>query len=178
MPKAKPDEGIVHRIELQQTEREILEMAGAAYSFDRVTRPIVALINDNTTMLLILTTVAGWLGMKFIPPALSELERDLRTSFILLTSFLDQYELAVEQGLVDRQSLTDLLLQTVDPAGLRRGPLIALIDLINPEGRQDVAQGYSYARPEGWAEAIFGGGQAPILNPDGSEWQPGDPRPY
>jgi len=178
MPKAKPDEVIVHRIELQQTEREILEMAGAAYSFDRVTRPIVALINDNTTMLLILTTVAGWLGIKYIPPALSELEGDLRGAFVLLRSFQEQYESAVEQGLVDRKSLTDLLLQTVDPANLRSGPLVGLVNLINPEGRQDVAQGYSYARPEGWAEAIFGGGQQPILNPDGSEWQPGDPRPY
>lgn len=178
MPKSKPDEVIGHRIELQQTERELLEMVGAAYSFDRITKPIVALINDNTTMLLILTAVAGWLGMKFIPPALSELERDLRTSFILLRSFQEQYESAVEQGLVDRKSLTDLLLQTVDPAELRKGPLIGLINLINPSGRQDVQQGYSYERPEGWAEAVYGGGQATILNPDGSEWQPGDPRPY
>lgn len=171
MPKAKPDEVIVHRIELQQTERELLEMAGAAYSFDRVTRPIVALINDNTTMLLILTTVAGWLGMKYIPPALSELERDLRTSFILLRSFQEQYEAAVEQGLVDRQSLTDLLFQTVDPAGIRKGPLVGLVNLINPEGRQDVAQGYSYSRPPGWAEDLFGPQEPP-------EWTPGTPRPY
>ena len=108
MPKAKPDEIIGHRIELQQSEREILEMVGAAYSFDRITRPIVALINDNTTMLLILTTVAGWLGIKYIPPALSELQGDLKGAFVLLRSFQEQYESAVEQGLVDRKSLTDL----------------------------------------------------------------------
>ena len=178
MPKAKPDEVIVHRIELQQTEREILEMAGAAYSFDRVTRPIVALINDNTTMLLILTTVATMLGIKYIPPALSELEGDLKGAYGLLRSFQEQYESAVDQGLIERQSLTDLLFQTVDPAGIRKGPLVGLVNLINPGGRQDVAQGYSYFRPEGWAESVYGGGQAPILNPDGSEWQPGDPRPY
>lgn len=94
MPKAKPDEVIVHRIELQQSEREMLEMAAGAYTFNKVMQPLVALINDNTTLVLILTTLAGWLGLKYIAPEITE-------TYELITDFKEQYDAALEAGVLD-----------------------------------------------------------------------------
>jgi hypothetical protein len=85
---------IVHRIELQQSERELLEMAAASYSFNRVMTPIVAAINDNTTLLLILTTIAGWLGFKYIIPEITE-------TLDLIEDFQRQYEAAKESGFLE-----------------------------------------------------------------------------
>jgi hypothetical protein len=53
MPKAAPTQVIVHRIELQQTERALLETAVAAYSVRNVTRGIFNLTSDVTTVVIL-----------------------------------------------------------------------------------------------------------------------------
>ncbi len=125
MPKRKPDEVIVHRIELQQTEREALEMAAASYSFRNIANPIINLINDNTSLMLILTLIAGYLGFKWIPPKIEE-------GIDLITDFKDQLDDAVEQGTVARESWNVYRQGSIDPVvgAVRRGPLWGTIDLI------------------------------------------------
>jgi len=116
MPKKKPDQVIVHRIELQETERQLLRDVAFAYSFNRTTSPIVELINDNTTMLLILSAGAAYLGFTYIPPALEE-------GVNLLQDWKDQYDEAVAAGGIIRER--------VDVVGgaITRGPLWGVIDL-------------------------------------------------
>jgi hypothetical protein len=46
MPKSKPDQVIVHRIELQQSERELLEQFVAASSVNRVANGLGSLISS------------------------------------------------------------------------------------------------------------------------------------
>jgi len=116
MPKAAPTQVIVHRIEFQESERELLRDLGMAYSFNKVSQPIVALLNDNTTMLLILTALAGWLGFTYIPPALEE-------GINLVGDFKEQLDSAIEQGTVIRDRI-----ELVDDAR-QRGPLWGTIDL-------------------------------------------------
>lgn len=48
MPKAKPDKIVVHRIELQQTEREALEMMAASYAARNVTQSVSNLLSPFT----------------------------------------------------------------------------------------------------------------------------------
>ena len=43
MPKAKPTQVIVHRIELQQTERELLETYVAAKTLKNLVEPVAAI---------------------------------------------------------------------------------------------------------------------------------------
>ena len=52
MPKTAPDQVIIHRIEFQESEREILRDVALSFNFNRVMQPLVALITDNTTILL------------------------------------------------------------------------------------------------------------------------------
>jgi hypothetical protein len=116
MAKRKPTQVIVHRIELQESEREILRDMALAYNFNRVSQPLVALINDNTTMLLILSAAAAWIGFTYIPPVLEE-------GVNLLQDFKEQLDHAVEQGTILRER--------VDFVGesLGRGPLAGIIDM-------------------------------------------------
>ena len=95
-PKALPDQVIVHRIEFQESEREIIRDLAMAYQFNKVTEPIVELINDNTTMLLILGAAAAYLGFTYIPPKLEE-------GLNLLADFQEQLEHAIEQGVIVRE---------------------------------------------------------------------------
>jgi len=117
MPKAKPDQVIVHRIEFQESERELLRDMAFAYTFNRTTDPLVRLINDNTTMLLILSAAAAYLGFTYIPPVLEE-------GLNVVQDFYDQYQAALEAG--------SILRERVDVVGgaVRRGPLWGLIDMI------------------------------------------------
>ena len=125
MPKRKPDRTIVHRIELQEKERQALEMAAASYSFRNIAKPIITLINDNTSLMLILTLIAGYLGFKWIPPKIEE-------GIDLITDFKAQLDAAVEQGTVVRRSWDVYRQGSIDPAvaAVRRGPLWGTIDLI------------------------------------------------
>lgn len=116
MPKAAPDQVIVHRIEFQESERKLLEDLTTVWSFNRVMDPLVRLINDNTTLLLILTALGGWLGFKFIPPALED-------AYQQVVEFQNQLEAAIEAGTVARERI-DLL-----GNWFIRGPLWGGIDL-------------------------------------------------
>lgn len=117
MPKQKPDRVIVHRIEFQESERELLRDMAFAYSFNRTSAPIVSLINDNTTMLLILSAAAAYLGFTYIPPALEE-------GVNLLGDWKDQYDQAVAAGGIIRERVGFVR----DAA--TRGPLWGGIDLL------------------------------------------------
>jgi hypothetical protein len=57
LPKAKPDQIIIHRIEFQETEREILKSAMTAYSFRNATKGIFNLTSDLTTVVLLIIAV-------------------------------------------------------------------------------------------------------------------------
>ncbi len=59
MPKAAPTQVIIHRIELQETERKMLETAVAAYSIRNVTKGVFNLTSDVTTV-VVLIIVYEW----------------------------------------------------------------------------------------------------------------------
>jgi len=64
--KTKPTQVIVHRIEFQQKEREMLEMISAAYSVGAVVKPITTLFTDEgflifITLLLESMGVTDWM---------------------------------------------------------------------------------------------------------------------
>lgn len=71
MPKAPADQVVIHRIELQDTERAMLETAVAAYSFRNVSRGVFNLTSDVTTV-VILIIVYEWIsGKEIIDDALA-----------------------------------------------------------------------------------------------------------
>ena len=96
MPKAQPTQVIVHRIEFQESERQMLQDLTTVWSFNRVMDPLVRLINDNTTLLLILTALGGWLGFKYIPPALED-------AYQQIVEFQNQLEAAAQEGSLIRE---------------------------------------------------------------------------
>lgn len=54
MPRAKPDQVIIHRLELQESERRMLETAVTAYSIRNVSRGVFNLTSDVTTVVILL----------------------------------------------------------------------------------------------------------------------------
>ena len=54
MPKSKPDQVIIHRIEFQDSERELLRQVAAAYSVDRVTKGVYNMTSDATTVIVLI----------------------------------------------------------------------------------------------------------------------------
>jgi len=116
MPKARPDQVIVHRIELQETERELLSGLTAAFQFNRIADPIVKLLNDvtGTVTLLALIGASGLLaGISFIfifdPDAITD----------PIEQFLGQYREAKEQAIAAGEVY-----------GSAGGPLRGLIDVL------------------------------------------------
>jgi len=116
MPKAKPDQVIVHRIEFQESERELLSGLTAAFQFNRIAEPMVKLLNDVTGTVTVLTLLAasGLLaGVSFIflfdPEAITD----------PVEQFLGQLDDAKEQAAAAGDVYTG--------AG---GPLRGLIDVI------------------------------------------------
>lgn len=114
MPKAKPDQVIVHRLELQETERSILEGLSTAIMFNRIAEPTVKLLNDvtGTITLLSLLGLSGLLaGVTFTyifdPDSLKD----------PLEQFMEQLNQAKERA------------ELVGEAA-KRGPLWGLIDLL------------------------------------------------
>ena len=57
MPKKPADQVIIHRIEFQETERELLKSVLTAYSFRNVTKGIFNLTSDVTTAVLLIIAV-------------------------------------------------------------------------------------------------------------------------
>jgi len=114
MPKAKPDQVVVHRIELQDTERDLLSGLTTAISFRQIADPIVKLLNDVTgtvTLLAILGASGILAGISFTyifdPDAIKD----------PIEQFLEQLDEAKERA------------ELVGEAA-KRGPLWGLIDLI------------------------------------------------
>jgi hypothetical protein len=69
MPKAAPTQVIVHRIELQETERRLLEQATASWSFRNVSKGVFNLTSDLTTV-VVLVIIYEWLtGKKVLSEA-------------------------------------------------------------------------------------------------------------
>jgi len=82
MTKRAPKEVYEFRISMQDKERELLEhlvyVEGTAKAFNQFTEPFVEILKDNTAMLLILTTLAGYLGWDYIVnPALTNIGETL-----------------------------------------------------------------------------------------------------
>jgi len=116
MPKAASTQVIIHRIEFQESEREIIRDLAMTWQATRIAAPIVSLINDNTTLLLILSAVAAWLGLNYIPPALEE-------GYDMILDFQQQLQSALDQGTIIRERV-DLV-----GGAISRGPLWGSIDL-------------------------------------------------
>ncbi|HIA03341.1 MAG TPA: hypothetical protein EYN66_15775 [Myxococcales bacterium] len=117
MPKAKPDQVVVHRIELQDTEREILSGLSTALMFNRVADPIVKLLNDVTgtvTFLTLLAATGVGLGVSFV------FAYDPDVIMDPIEQFLGQLQEAKEQAAALGGDLAD---------AAARGPLWGTIDL-------------------------------------------------
>jgi hypothetical protein len=70
MPKAAASQVIIHRIELQETERELLKSVVTAYSFRNVTKGIFNLTSDVTTVVILLIIAEVVTGKELITGAL------------------------------------------------------------------------------------------------------------
>jgi len=116
MPKTPPDQVIIHRIEFQESEREILRDVALSFNFNRVMQPLVALINDNTTILLILSAIGAWIGLNYIPPLVED-------TYEMVVDFQQQVEAALAQGTLIRERIG------IVEGAVRRGPLWGTIDL-------------------------------------------------
>jgi len=63
MPKSKPDQVIVHRIELQESERRVLEQVAAGYTFRNATKGIFNITSDMTTVIILMIILESvWPG--------------------------------------------------------------------------------------------------------------------
>ena len=76
MPKVKPDQVIRHEIVLGRADRELLTDVVTAYQINRIGTPLVNLLNDNTSLLVIagLLEAAGFIDVvpNWMLPALQE----------------------------------------------------------------------------------------------------------
>jgi hypothetical protein len=148
MPKVKPDQVIRHEIVFGRSERELISDGIAAYQFNRITTPLVALFSDASAMGLILGGLATYYGFKFdiIPGAYDnalDIYNDWRVQY-------DSW----------RETAGDI---RADPLGEILDFIIPNIDF-NPGGRIDPVTGVPVQYPYG-----------PTTPPD---YTPGTPRPY
>lgn len=112
MPKPKPDQVIRHEIVLGRVERELLETANAAYTFNKVSNPLVALISDVSAVTLILSLIATYYGFKW----------DIGTK--VFDNAADAY--------ADFVPYYDTFIATAAPLGTARGGLRVLLDALIP----------------------------------------------
>jgi len=87
MPKPKPDQVIRHEIVLGRSERDLLDSALMAYSFNRVATPTVALLSDISAMSIVLTALGTYLGFKYSVGSLA-----IDTTQDLINDFQAQYD--------------------------------------------------------------------------------------
>ena len=87
MPKPKPDQVIRHEIVLGRSERDLLDSALMAYSFNRVATPTVALLSDISAMSIVLTALGTYLGFKYNVGSLA-----IDTTQDLINDFQAQYD--------------------------------------------------------------------------------------
>lgn len=148
MPKPKPDQVIRHEIVLGRSERELISDGIAAYQFNRITTPLVALFSDASAMGLILGGLATYYGFKFdIIPGAYDNALDIYNDWKI------QYD-------AWRETAGNI---RADPLGEILGFIIPNIDF-NPGGRIDPVTGVPVQYPYG-----------PTTPPD---YTPGTPRPY
>ena len=148
MPKVKPDQVIRHEIVLGRSERDLISDGIAAYQFNRITTPLVALFSDASAMGLILGGLATYYGFKFdIIPGAYDNALDIYNDWKI------QYDSW-------RETAGDI---RSDPLGEILGFIIPNIDF-NPGGRIDPVTGVPVQYPYG-----------PTTPPD---YTPGTPRPY
>lgn len=121
MPKAAPTQVIVHRIELQETERSLLEAAVASYSVRNVSRAVFNLTSNVTTVILVILVYEQITGKKILNEAFYAslgVGGDLLTG--LIDSITDYRAIQAELGAQDNwrtggqdeyfgQSLVELL---------------------------------------------------------------------
>jgi len=72
MPKAAATQVIIHRIELQETERDLLKSVVTAYSFRNVTKGVFNLTSDVTTVVILLIAIEYITGKELLTGALLE----------------------------------------------------------------------------------------------------------
>ena len=70
MPKAAATQVIIHRIELQETERDLLKSVVTAYSFRNVTKGVFNLTSDVTTIVALLIVIEWITGKELLTGAL------------------------------------------------------------------------------------------------------------
>jgi len=70
MPKAAATQVIIHRIELQETERDLLKSVVTAYSFRNVTKGVFNLTSDVTTIVALLIVIEFITGKELLTGAL------------------------------------------------------------------------------------------------------------
>ena len=66
MPKSPPDQVIIHRIEFQETERDLLKSAMTAYSFRNATKGIFNLTSDMTTVMILAILIETVFPNRFV----------------------------------------------------------------------------------------------------------------
>tara|TARA_R110002110_G_scaffold298496_1_gene512878 strand:+ start:71 stop:496 length:426 start_codon:yes stop_codon:yes gene_type:complete len=103
VPRKPVNEVIEHRITFGQKERDLIESTMTAYSFNRVTTPVVALLSDVSAMT---TIVTAYLVYKYGPDALQYMKQD---AYEDVTGLLDDAASAIA-GL-------PVISQTLDIAG-------------------------------------------------------------
>ncbi len=147
MPKAKPDQVIVHRIELQETERELLSGMTAAFQFNKIADPLVKLLNDVTGTVTVLTLLAA-----------SGLLAGVTFAFIYDP---DAFTDPIEQYLQQYREAKELADEAGEVYGSAGGPLRGLIDLIELLGGRNLPDfGAGYEPPSGgggfWDSQVSG----------------------
>jgi hypothetical protein len=107
MPKPKPNQIIRHEIVLGRTERELIESGLTAYSINKISTPLVALLSDVSAMTLIFSAIAGILGWKFIlSPGLTEAGE-------LYNDFINQYDAWKAAGGNTTEVVSDTIIDSV-----------------------------------------------------------------
>lgn len=150
LPKVKPDQVIRHEIVLGRSERDLISDGIAAYQFNRITTPLVALFSDASAMGLILGGLATYYGFKFdIIPGAYDNALDIYNDWKI------QYDSWRETAGEIR----------ADPIGEILGFIIPLIP--NPYAGRPIGGSPEYGQP--------GQPYGPSAPPD---YTPGTPRPY
>lgn len=86
MPKVKPDQVIRHEIVLGRADRELLTDVVTAYQINRIGTPLVNLLNDNTSLILIagILEAAGFIDIipNWMLPSIQEGVYDTFQDFV------------------------------------------------------------------------------------------------
>lgn len=123
MPKSRPTQVIIHRLELQETERRILEQAVTAYSIRNVTRGFYNLTSDMTTLVVILILLEQLTGRKFIGGAILELLKGGASSLAagIADAWVDYRDAAAEDYTEYGEAALDFWSNLFDSFGDFRG---------------------------------------------------------